>query len=101
MNNLPDETLAQNALQDMQYFEILIERYQGKLKHYVLRISHFSEMEAEEILQEVFIKVWKNLNDFDQNMKFSTWIYQITHNTTISQWRKAKSRGNTTAPFSS
>jgi len=95
MNALTDEALAQVALQDMQAFEALIERYQGKLKHYVARISHFSEMECEEILQDIFIRIWKNLNDFDSDMKFSTWAYRIAHNCTISAWRKAKSRGDT------
>lgn len=95
MTVLSDEVLAQKALADMASFEILIERYQGKLKHYILRISHFSEMESEEILQDIFIKVWKNLNDFDTGMKFSTWLYRIAHNETISAWRKAKSRGDT------
>lgn len=95
MNSLSDETLAKKALQDMSCFEALIVRYEGKLKHYILRISHFDDMAAEEILQDVFIKVWKNLNDFDDTMKFSTWIYRITHNCTISSWRKAKSRGDT------
>ena len=94
-STLSDELLAAKAPTDMACFELLIERYQGKLKHYILRISHFSEMETEEVLQEVFIKLWKNLNDFDQTMKFSTWIYRITHNETISGWRKAKSRGDT------
>lgn len=95
MNSLTDEVLARRALQELPCFEELILRYEGKLKHYVLRISHFSEMETEEILQEIFIKVWKNLNDFDEGLKFSSWIYRIAHNETISAWRKAKSRGDT------
>jgi len=95
MPETTDEYLAVNALQDMECFEALIERYEKKLLYYVLRISHFSAEEAEEILQEVFIKVWKNLNDFDDTLKFSTWIYRIVHNQTISSWRKAKSRGDT------
>lgn len=77
----------------MESFEALITRYEKKLMHYVLRISHFSPQEAEETLQEVFIKIWKNLNDFDDKMKFSTWAYRITHNHTISSWRKATNRG--------
>jgi len=50
-------------------------------------------MEAEEILQEVFVKVWKNLREFDGSVKFSSWIYRITHNETISAFRKSQSRG--------
>jgi RNA polymerase sigma-70 factor (ECF subfamily) len=43
-------------------------------------------------LQEVFIKVYRNLNDFDQSLKFSSWIYRIAHNEVISHYRKMKSR---------
>jgi len=39
-------------------------------------------------LQEVFVKAYQNLNDFDLNFKFSNWIYSIAHNTTISVFRK-------------
>lgn len=46
----------------------------------------------EDILQEVFIKVYLNLNDFDENLKFSSWIYRITHNQVISSHRKIKAR---------
>lgn len=91
---LSDTELVQKALaQDIDAFGELIERYQEKLTRYILRISYFSPAEAEEILQEVFLKAWKNLNDFDQSLSFSSWIYRITHNHTISQFRKSKSRG--------
>ena len=92
---LTDEQIAQHALENLEVFTELVERYETKLKFYILRISHFSDLEAEEILQEVFIKAWKNLNSFDESLKFSTWIYRITHNQTISEFRKAKSRGDT------
>lgn len=93
--NLTDEQLAKAALANLEVFGQLVERYETKLKFYILRISHFSDLEAEEILQDVFVKAWKNLNGFDEDLKFSTWIYRITHNETISAFRKAKSRGDT------
>jgi RNA polymerase sigma-70 factor (ECF subfamily) len=93
-NHVKDLHLVQKALlEDIDAFGELINRYQEKLQRYVLRISHFSVEEAEEILQEVFLKAWKNLRDFDQSLAFSSWIYRITHNHTISSFRKAKSRG--------
>lgn len=89
-----DVQLVQKALsENIDAFAELINRYEAKLMRYILRISHFSVAEAEEILQEVFLKAWKNLRDFDQSLSFSSWIYRITHNHTISQFRKAKSRG--------
>ena len=45
---------------------------------------------SEDILQDVFIKVWRNLNSFRSDMKFSSWIYRIVHNETISYWRKTR-----------
>ena len=94
---LSDEVLVQKSLEDISYFGVLVDRFEQKLKYYILRISSFSDMEAEEILQEVFLKVWKNLREFDGSVKFSSWIYNIAHNETISAFRKSKSRGEHTA----
>ena len=92
-DQISDEELVTKALNDLEVFGEIVERYQQRLKFYILRISHFSDLEAEELLQESFIKAWKNLNDFDQSLKFSSWIYRITHNEVISAFRKYKSRG--------
>ena len=68
-DQLSDNTLVQKSLEDLDKFGMLIERYEEKLKRYILRISHFTIEEAEEILQEVFIKAWKNLREFDYRKK--------------------------------
>jgi RNA polymerase sigma-70 factor (ECF subfamily) len=94
MQNKTDEQLVQKALDDVNSFGLLIERYEIKLMGYVMRISSFTVPEAEDILQEIFLKAWKNLRDFDSDLKFSTWIYRIAHNETISQFRKSRSRGH-------
>ncbi len=91
-----DEELAQIANGNIDAFEELISRYETKLSRYIARIANFSEEENEEILQEIFIKVWKNINSFSADLKFSSWIYRIAHNETISIFRKAKSRGIST-----
>lgn len=90
---LRDEELIKKSIKNIDYFAVLVERYENKLIAYILRISIFSREEAEEILQEVFIKCWRNLNDFDPKLKFSSWIYRITYNETISTFRKSKARG--------
>ena len=91
--NLSDEELVEKSLRDVEYFVCLFERYEKKLIRYILRISSFSEEEADDVLQEAFLKVWKNLNKFDNSLKFSSWVYRIAHNTTVSEWRKSKSYG--------
>lgn len=87
-----DEQLVKLSLANQEYFGYLVERYQDKLTRYVNRITNISKEETEDILQEVFIKVYENLNDFDTSLKFSSWIYRITHNQVISQYRKKQAR---------
>jgi RNA polymerase sigma-70 factor (ECF subfamily) len=90
---LSDEQLALQAQNDVDVFGELIDRFEQPLMRYVRRISDFSAEEIEEVLQEVFLKAWRNLKDFDGSQKFSSWIYRITHNETISEFRRKKSRG--------
>lgn len=87
-----DEELVKMALESQDCFLYLMERYQKKLLSYIIRISGFSREDAEDILQEVFIKVYVNLNSFDGDLKFSSWIYRITHNEVINTYRKKKAR---------
>ena len=91
--NISDEELVEKSLQDIDYFACIYERYEQKLIRYILRISSFSIEEAEDILQEAFIKAWRNLNEFNNDLKFSSWIYRIVRNTTITEWKKTKSKG--------
>ncbi len=87
-----DEELVRLSLENRDYLVYLIKRYQEKLAKYINRISGFSQDDCEDILQEVFIKVYRNLNDFDRSLKFSSWIYRIARNQTISHYRKIKIR---------
>jgi len=90
---LTDEELVCESLQNIEYFTCLFERYEKKLIRYILRISSFLPEEANDILQESFIKIWVNLNKFDSNLKFSSWAYRIVHNTVVSEWKKSRSFG--------
>lgn len=87
-----DEQLVFLTLKNQEYYLCLMKRYENKLLNYILKISNLNKEDAEDILQEVFIKVYQNLNDYDPNLKFSSWIYRITHNTTISIFRKKNVR---------
>lgn len=65
-----------------QYGEI-IRRYQGRLFAYLYRLVKDRE-ETEDLLQDVFIKVFRNLHSFDASRKFSSWIYRIAHNEAVN-----------------
>lgn len=93
--NKTDEQIVVLTLKNQDYYLCLMKRYEAKLLNYILKISNISREDAEDILQEVFIKAYQNLNDFDLNFKFSNWIYSIAHNTTISAFRKKKVRPQT------
>lgn len=85
---LTDEELAQRARTSPDVYAHLISRYEDKLSRYIRRIALFSPEEVEDILQDAFIKTYEHLNDFDATLKFSSWIYRITHNEAISALRK-------------
>ncbi|MFH1427472.1 MAG: RNA polymerase sigma factor [Patescibacteria group bacterium] len=87
-----DEELVLLTLANQDNFLHLIKRYDKKLFNYVLKISNFSREEAEDILQDAFIKIYKNLNEFDPSLKFSSWAYRIVRNQVISNYRKNKAR---------
>jgi len=87
-DNRTDAELVELSKSDPEIFGFLITRYQEKLFRYVRRISYFKTEDIEDTLQEVFIKVYKNLNDYDESLKFSSWIYRITRNQTVDQIRK-------------
>lgn len=91
--DLTDAQLVEQVLENTDLLEVLFDRYEKRLLYYILRISSFDMLSAEEILQEVFLKIWKNLQGYDPSISFSSWVYRIAHNETISQFRKSKTRG--------
>ena len=74
---------------DISAFEKLISLYEKKIYNYCYRMTNNHE-DAEDLAQEVFIKVYRNLNKFKGNSKFSTWIYRIAYNTCVDKYRKKR-----------
>lgn len=87
-----DEELARLTLQDKQYFGALVDRYEAKLRRYVARLGVRNPEDQLDVLQEIFLKAYRNLNGFDTSLKFSSWIYRIAHNEAISWYRKRNVR---------
>src|SRR5918993_3622939 len=67
-------------------FEELVDRYQGRLLNFVYRTIGDRE-KAEDLVQEVFIRVHRHLHRFDRSKKFSTWIYTIASNLAKNELR--------------
>ncbi len=71
---------------ESQAFGTLVDRYQTRLLNFVNRTIGDRER-AEDLVQEVFIRVFRHLHRFDQTKKFSTWIYTIASNLAKNELR--------------
>lgn len=89
---LSDSELVVLALENRDDFLHIVNRYKLRLYNYIRRLSSASEEEAQDLLQEIFLKVYLNLNAFDDSFKFSSWIYSVAHNQIISNYRKLRAR---------
>jgi len=74
---------------DYRSFSHIVSEYQQMVFTIALKIVNNRE-DAEDISQEIFIKVFKSLNSFKEESEFSTWLYRIAYNTTLSEMRKRK-----------
>jgi RNA polymerase sigma-70 factor (ECF subfamily) len=83
-----DKELVEKAKENPDFFGELISRHWDKLFGFLRRIFYLENEDLEDILQEVFLKAYRNLNDFDNSFAFSTWIYSIARNHAIDYLRK-------------
>ncbi len=65
-------------------FAFLIDKYKNKAFSLLVRMLK-NEMEAEEVLQDCFLKAFKSLGSFRYEAKFSTWFYKIVYNTALTR----------------
>ncbi|MBU0750303.1 sigma-70 family RNA polymerase sigma factor [Patescibacteria group bacterium] len=90
--NHTDEELVALSIQNKLYFGELVTRYERKLGEYIYRIGTLPQEDIEDLLQNIFLRVYQNLNAFNQDLQFSSWIYRIAHNETMAFFRKKKVR---------
>ena len=76
---------------DIAAFEQLVKRHERGLFNFILRSVGRQEL-AEELLQEVFIRIVKSAKGYQQTAKFTTWAYTIARNLCIDRARKTKNR---------
>ena len=85
-----DNELVKDYLEGKEnVFEILVKRYTRPLYSFVWRLCGNKES-SEDIVQETFLKVWKNIKQFDHSKSFKVWIYTIARNSTYDFLRKKK-----------
>lgn len=79
---------------DLEAFEILLERYQQPLFTFVLRFCN-DYHQAEDLVQEVFLRLIKSAKSYEPKAKFSTYIYTFAHNICVDNFRRGKKRKTT------
>jgi len=88
MKNYSDEQLIRAYLKgDQIALEVLIKRYLNPIYGFVFKYAK-NQQSAEDITQETFIKVWKNIKKFQKNKSFKAWIYTIAKNTALDYFKK-------------
>jgi RNA polymerase sigma-70 factor (ECF subfamily) len=91
-HELPDELLMERYQRgDKRAFEILVTRHQGPVFNFILRFIGHREA-AEDVLQEVFLRIVRGAGQFQRRAKFTTWLYAIARNLCIDAQRKAHYR---------
>jgi RNA polymerase sigma-70 factor, ECF subfamily len=84
---LDDSGVVESFLNgDERAFQELVERYQTRLLNFIYRTIGDRER-AEDLVQEVFIRVYRHLHRFDRSKKFSTWAYTIASNLAKNELR--------------
>lgn len=74
---------------ESRHYSLLVERYQRRLYWGCMRLLGDAD-EAEDVVQEAFVKAYERLSDYDPTYRFHTWIYSIARNRCLNVLRKRK-----------
>jgi RNA polymerase sigma factor (sigma-70 family) len=88
LEKFSDEKTRQEA------FGLLLNKYQQKIYWHIRRMV-ISHDDTDDLVQDVFVKVWKNLGNFRNDSQLYTWIYRIASNESITFLNKQKRQNNT------
>lgn len=90
MKNISDFEIIESVKKgNSADFSILIDRYKNKAFSLLKRMLK-NEFDAEEVLQDCFLKAFNSLSSFKQEAKFSTWFYKIVYNTALTKLSSKK-----------
>ena len=83
-----EELMSRIAQGDEQAFEILVYRHQKRILNLIYRFIG-DRIRAEDVAQEVFLKVWRAAKDYKAGAKFTTWVYRIVTNLCLDTLKSA------------
>jgi RNA polymerase sigma-70 factor (ECF subfamily) len=88
----PEVSVEKLIQHDRREYALLVEAYSDRIYRMTLSMTGNAQ-DAEDVLQETFIKVFKNIDGFKGNSSLSTWIYRIAMNEALMLLRKHKPEG--------
>lgn len=91
MHPTDEELIAKFQNGDLYAFDVLVRRYKNQLMNFVCRFVGNRE-EAEDIVQDTFVRLYRNKHSYRRIARFSTWIYTIAGNLAKTELRKRKGR---------
>lgn len=102
MDEASDQTTRQLVLRskegDLAAFDKLVRRCQSYAYSIAVRLL-CDQDEAEDVVQQSFIRVWKHLGRYDQRKKFTTWLYKIVTNRCLDRLKAARRRSELFSPM--
>jgi RNA polymerase sigma-70 factor, ECF subfamily len=86
---LDDKTVIKSVIGGQKDdFEFLVNKYYRQILVYLCRLLNYDQGDAQDILQETFVKAFVNLVNYNPALSFSSWLYRIAHNLAIDLIRK-------------
>jgi RNA polymerase sigma-70 factor (ECF subfamily) len=92
-----EDVVSRSQCRDLATFEQLVRNYQPYAFSLAMRFL-CDEAEASDVVQDAFVRVWKNIDRYDPKQKFTTWLYKIVANLCVDRFRAL--RRNRTMFFS-
>lgn len=90
LSEMSDEELMHQLQSGVEVaFNLLVERYRERLASYLYHFLH-DEDQAQDLLQETFLRLFRNRHSYEPIAKFSTWLYTIAGNLARSEYRRRK-----------
>lgn len=87
MQDIPEDIITKASKGNMRAFEEIYKVASGFVYSVVLRITNNPD-DAQEVTQDVFITIYKNLKKFQLRSSFKTWVYRVAVNTAINTYKK-------------
>jgi RNA polymerase sigma-70 factor (ECF subfamily) len=98
----PDPNVLRLARRgDERAFALIVRQYQTPLFNYIARILGGDRALAEDMCQEVFLRVYQALPGFDARCQFTTWLFQVAKHRVVDELRARERRGRPTVELSS